>query len=289
MKIIDKLKNTERSISLEFFPPKTVEGEEKLINTIQQLKAVNPAFVSITYGAGGSTRDRTIRTVLKVHKETDLTVMAHQTCIGHTQEQITQILETYKNNGIQNILALRGDIPQDLGEGDIQSGCKYASDLVELIRERFGDYFCIGVATYPEGHPESPDLDTDIKHFKEKVEKGGEFAITQMFFDNSYFYRFMEKVEKEGINIPIIPGIMPITNFEQISRFAKMCGATIPDKLAQLFAEAKDKTDMEKIGIEFAINQCIDLLKNGVKGLHFYTLNKAEPTLKIYQGIKGYL
>jgi len=289
MKISQLLKDNRRSISFEFFPPKTQEGEETLFKTIKELEFINPTFVSVTYGAGGTTRERTIRVVKRIHTETSLTVMAHQTCIGHTKNEIKEILEQYKNIGVQNVLALRGDIPQGQEESFVfpPDGCRYASELVEFIRSSFGDWFSIGVAAYPEGHPESPDLDTDLKFFKRKVDAGAEFAITQMFFDNRYFYNFMDRLHKIGVGIPVIPGIMPITNFKQIKKFADMCGATIPRSLIEKLQPVADKPEeVEKIGIEFAIKQCEDLLKNGVKGLHFYTLNKSKATIKIYQQIK---
>ncbi len=292
MKISEILKQVKRSISFEFFPPKSAEGEEALFKTIKELEFINPTFVSITYGAGGTTRERTIRVVKKIHTQTNLTVMAHQTCIGHTRKEIIDILSQYKEIGVQNVLALRGDIPQGQEETFVfpPDGCRYANELVSLIRETFGDWFSIGVAAYPEGHPESPDLDTDIYYFKKKVEAGAEFAITQMFFDNRYFYNYIEKLQKEGIDIPVIPGIMPITNFKQIKKFADMCGATIPGELIQKLQAVADKPEeIEKIGIDYAIQQCEDLLKNGVKGLHFYTLNKSKATIEIYNHIKDLL
>ena len=292
MKISDLLKQIKRSVSFEFFPPKTPEGEESLFKTIKELEFIKPTFVSVTYGAGGTTRERTIRVVKRIHTQTDLTVMAHQTCIGHTKKEIIDILNQYKDIGVQNVLALRGDIPQGQEESFVfpPDGCRYANELVSLIRENFGDWFSIGVAAYPEGHPESPDIDTDIHFFKKKVDAGAEFAITQMFFDNSYFYRFMDKLQKVGVDIPVIPGIMPITNFKQIKKFADMCGATIPSDLIKRLQPVADRPEeVEKIGIEFAVKQCEDLLKNGAKGLHFYTLNKSKATVQIYKAVKDLL
>ncbi len=292
MKIGDILKRIKHSISFEFFPPKTKEGEDSLCNTIKELEYIKPTFVSVTYGAGGSTRERTIRVVKRIHTETNLTVMAHQTCIGHTKKDIEDILSEYKNIGVQNVLALRGDIPQGQEESFVfpPDGCRYASELVEFIRKTFGDWFSIGVAAYPEGHPESPNKERDIYYFKKKVEAGAEFAITQMFFDNRYFYDFMERMEKAGINIPVIPGIMPITNFKQIKKFAFMCGATIPEELVKKLEKYEDKPEeIEKIGIDYATKQCEDLLKHNVKGLHFYTLNKSKATIQIYERIKDLL
>ncbi len=289
MRIGDILKHINTSISFEFFPPKTPEGEELLFKTIKDLERLNPTFVSVTYGAGGSTRERTIRVVKRIHEQCNLTVMAHLTCIGHSKKEIVDILKGYREIGIQNILALRGDIPKDLKKEFVfpQDGCRYANQIVSLIRKEFDDYFSIGVAAYPEGHPESPSLEKDIYYFKKKVEAGAEFAITQMFFDNNYFYRFMELLEKEGIDIPVIPGIMPITNFRQIEKFAVMCGATIPEFLVKKLEKAENSPEeISKIGIDYATKQCEDLLKNGVKGLHFYTLNKSKATIEIYRRIK---
>ncbi|WP_293447432.1 methylenetetrahydrofolate reductase [NAD(P)H] [Persephonella sp.] len=292
MKISDLLKQIKRSVSFEFFPPKTPEGEESLFKTIKELEFIKPTFVSVTYGAGGTTRERTIRVVKRIHTQTGLTVMAHQTCIGHTKKEIIDILNQYKDIGVQNVLALRGDIPHGQEESFVfpPDGCRYANELVSLIRENFGNWFSIGVAAYPEGHPESPDIDTDIHFFKKKVDAGAEFAITQMFFDNRYFYRFLDKLAKVGVNIPVIPGIMPITNFKQIKKFADMCGATIPSDLIKRLQPVADRPEeVEKIGIEFAVKQCEDLLKNGAKGLHFYTLNKSKATVQIYKAVKDLL
>lgn len=291
MKISEKLKQVNRSISFEFFPPKTEEAEKSLFETIKELEYIKPTFVSITYGAGGSTRDRTRNIVKKIHEETGLTVMAHLTCIGHTKKEILDILNDYKNIGIQNILALRGDIPLNFENFKIpEDSCKYANELVALIRENFGDYFSIGVAAYPEGHPESPNIERDIYYFKKKVEAGADFAITQMFFDNRYFYEYLSLLEKENIDIPVIPGIMPITNFGQIRKFASLCGATIPEEIVKKFEKYIDNPEeTKKIGIEIATKQCEDLLKNNVKGLHFYTLNKSDATIKIYENIKHLL
>lgn len=288
MKIIEKLKQTEIGISFEFFPPKTQDAEISLFNTIEDLKHINPTFVSVTYGAGGSTREKTRDIVKKLNEETNLTVMAHLTCVGHYKEEIKNILDDYKNIGIENILALRGDIPLNFERSKIPlDACKYASELVSLIRENYDDYFCIAVASYPEGHPESPNLERDLINFKKKVEAGADFSITQMFFDNRYFYEFIDRCEKANINIPIIPGIMPITNFNQIRKFALLCGATIPEDVVKMFEKYADNLEeTKKIGIEFAIKQCEDLIKHNVKGLHFYTLNKSDATLKIYESIK---
>ena len=288
MKIGQYLKEGNFSISFEFFPPKTPEGEEDLFQTIKSLRAINPSFVSVTYGAGGSTRDRTRRVVERIHKETDLTVMAHLTCIAHSREELLQIIGEYKEIGIENLLALRGDRQANMPDfRPPEDGCTHADQLVRLIMENYGDWFSIGVASYPEGHPESPNMEWEIKYFKKKVEAGADFSITQMFFDNSYYYEFVDLCQKAYIDIPIIPGIMPITNFRQVQKFASMCGATIPQRLIERLEPYADSPEETlKIGVEFAIEQCLDLLENNVPGLHFYTLNKSKATLMVYEGIK---
>ncbi|MFN3947227.1 MAG: methylenetetrahydrofolate reductase [NAD(P)H] [Aquificaceae bacterium] len=288
MKIGQHLREKRFSISFEFFPPKTPEGEEELFQTIKSLRGLNPTFVSVTYGAGGSTRDRTRRVVERIHKETDLTVMAHLTCIAHTKEELLEIVGEYKNIGIENLLALRGDIPANMPDFKPPDGaCKHADELVRFIKENFGDWFSIGVASYPEGHPESPNMEWEIKYFKRKVQAGADFSITQMFFENEHYYRFVDLCQKVGIDIPIIPGIMPITNFRQVQRFASMCGADIPQKLIErLEPYAENPEETLKVGVEYATEQCLDLLKQGVPGLHFYTLNKSKATLMVYENIK---
>ncbi len=289
MKIGEILKRGVFSVSFEFFPPKTEEGERQLFETIKDLKPLKPTFVSVTYGAGGSTRDRTRNVVKRIHEEVGLNVMAHLTCIAHTKKELLDILSDYDRIGIDNILALRGDVPRDRPDFRPPEGaCRYAVELVRLIREKFGERFSVGVASYPEGHPESPNMEWEVRFFKEKVSAGADFSITQMFFENSYYYEFLELCEKAGVEIPIIPGIMPITNFKQIRKFASLCGATIPQSLIDRMERVEDRPEeVEKIGVEFAVKQCEDLISNGVPGLHFYTLNKSRATLKIYSAIKG--
>lgn len=288
MKIGQYLKEGKFSLSFEFFPPKTEEGEAELFNTIKSLQGINPTFVSVTYGAGGSTRDRTKRIVEEIHTKTSLTVMAHLTCIAHTKEELLDILQGYDAIGIENILALRGDMPAD--REPPQGACKHAVEMVRFIRENFDERFSIGVASYPEGHPESPNMEWEVKFFKLKVDAGADFSITQMFFDNRYYYEFLELCHRAGVDVPIIPGIMPITNFKQIKKFAQMCGATIPQNLiAKLEPYEEKPEELLKVSVDFAIEQCLDLLENRVPGLHFYTLNKSRATLMIYEGIKSAL
>lgn len=276
MKIKDILKNRRHGISFEFFPPRSIEGREGFMRVVNDLRRYEPLYVSITYGAGGSTQDRTRDTLKWIKDETDLTVMSHLTCIGATKTSMDGLLRDYISEGIENILALRGDPPRNMPDFDPTKGeFRYAKDLVEFIKKY--NYFSIGVAVYPEGHPESPSIEKDMEYTREKIDAGADFAITQMFFDNCYYYDFMERAEKIGINITILPGIMPITDFRKIEEFANLCNATIPKDIKKKMEPVLDKPDeMMRIGIEYAIKQCEDLLKNGVRYLHFYTLNKSE-------------
>jgi len=274
------------SISFEFFPPKTDKGEANLWQCIQELTPLNPSFVSVTYGAGGTTQDRTLRIVERIKKETALEPMAHLTCVGSTQADLVALLNQYKTAGMNNILALRGDAPegQDSFQA-VQGGFSYATDLVRFVREQQG--FSIAVATYPEGHHESKGgVADDLKYLKIKQDEGAIAAVTQYFFDNDAYYRFREKAEKLGVTIPIIPGVMPIANYEQIVRFSAMCGATIPDWLHTKMSLIKDDLDaMKQMGIEIATKQCQDLLGNDVAGVHIYALNKAEASIAICKGL----
>lgn len=282
MKLEDILANTKPSISFEFFPPKTDKGEENLWRCIQELSPLKPAFVSVTYGAGGSTQDRTRRIVERIKKETRLEPMAHLTCVGSTQQDLAALLAQYKTSGIKNILALRGDAPEGKDEFEaVTGGFSYATDLVKFIREQNG--LSVAVATYPEGHPESAGgVADDLKYLKIKQDEGAIAAVTQYFFDNEHYYRFRDQAEKLGINIPIIPGIMPIANYEQIVRFSAMCGASIPDWLhAKMKPVAQDLDTIKAMGIELATTQCQDLISNGVPGVHIYALNKSEASIAI--------
>ncbi len=270
--------NTDKTvISFEVFPPK--ENSEKLLEEIKVLKEHNPAFISLTYGAGGN--ENKSFELLKQIKDTGINVMPHFTCITTTKENIEKNINTIINLNIENILALRGDIPEnkELQKHDFN----YASDLVEFIKHK--NNLSIGVAGYPEGHIESPDLDTDINYLKAKVDKGADAIFTQLFFDNNNFYKFIDKTEKAGINIPIIPGIMPIISEKQVEKMVKLANITVPKNIQENISKLKDK-DLIEFGIEYATSQCEDLIKNGIKGLHFYTLNKSYSTNQILNNIK---
>jgi len=285
VKIRDILRERKTGISLEFFPPKSAEGKEGFMRVVNALRRHNPLYVSVTYGSGGSTRDRTNYTLKWMKEETDLTVMSHLTCIGATKASIDALLEDYRTHGIDNILAMRGDPPKNVPDFDLSRGeFKYARDLVEFIKNYA--YFSIAVAVYPEGHSESPSIAKDIEYTKQKIDAGADFGITQMFFDNRYYYDFMERAQRMGITIPILPGIMPITDCRKIEEFANFCSATIPKRMKDRMLPFIDKPDeMKRLGIELAIEQCEDLLKNGVRYLHFYTMNRADAVSRILDAL----
>lgn len=286
MKLRDILNSCKPAISVEFFPPRTDEGEANLWGCIKELEPINPAYVSVTYGAGGTTQDRTKRIVTRIKQETGLEPVAHLTCVGSTKEQLGELLDEYSAAGIENILALRGDAPEGMDKFEaVAGGFAYASDLVDFIHQRKG--FSIGVASYPEGHPESNGgVDDDIRYLKLKQDNGADAVITQYFFDNDTFYRFRDKAVAAGVTIPLIPGVMPVLNFPQVVRFSDMCGASVGDNLRAVMEPLTDDADaMKAAGIEFAINQCRDLLANGTAGIHFYSLNKSEATLAIHKAL----
>ena len=283
MKIIDVLKQDKPAFSFEFFPPKDNDGFDKLFETIDNLKALNPAFVSVTYGAGGSTRSKTIDLVGRIKKEIGLESMAHLTCVGHNSDEILNVLESIKKQNVENVLALRGDPPAgEINFTKPNNGFGYAVELVQFICERFS--FCIGVAGYPEGHPESSNREEDLFHLKKKVLAGASFIVTQLFFDNKYYFDFVASLRKIGVDVPVIPGIMPIVNLKQIKRFIKMCGATIPHDLMVRLEEAQDDPESVcQIGIDHAADQCKKLLMQGAPGIHFYTLNRSRATLSVLE------
>jgi methylenetetrahydrofolate reductase (NADPH) len=279
MKIGDIIKERGSSLSFEFFPPKDEAGEARLFQAIAKLEALSPTFVSVTYGAGGGTMKNTGNVIGRIKRETPLTPMPHLTCVDQSKGELRKILEGYKGQGIDNVLALRGDPPKGTGKFVApKDGFCYAIDMVTLAVDVGG--FSIGVAVYPEGHPESPSLEMDIYYTKQKIDAGADFAITQMFFDNSYFYQFLERAEKAGITIPIIPGIMPIGDLARIQKFSQMCGATLPGRIVRRLEKA-GADEAGKVGLEVATEQCADLLEHGVRYFHFYTLNQAEAVSQI--------
>lgn len=288
MKIKEILNKRNSGFSFEFFPPKSIEAKEGFMKVVKDLGEYDPLYVSVTYGAGGSTQDRTRNTLIWLREETNLTVMSHLTCIGATRTAVDGLLKDYIKLGVDNVLALRGDPPRNIPDFDPTKGeFKYARDLVEFVKGY--NHFSIAVAVYPEGHFESKDIEEDIEYTRQKIDAGADFAITQMFFDNRYYYDFMERAKRIGINIPIFPGIMPIIDCGKIEEFANFCNATVPKDIKEKMAPVLDKPDeMIKIGIEYAIEQCEDLIKNGVQYLHFYTLNKSEVVSAILNAIGNY-
>ena len=285
MKIIELFNSGKRSISFEFFPPKTDEGVEVLFGTIDELRAYRPSYVSVTYGAGGSTRDRTVDIVARIKAETDLEPMSHITCVAQTTEEVHNVLERLEKAGIENVLGLRGDPPR--GQDKFvppENGFAYATDLIAHIRENFD--FGIAGACFPEGHQDSLDLDTDVAYLKRKVEAGADFVITQLFYDNRDFYDFMERVVRVGIEAPVIAGILPIVSTPQIRRFTAICGATIPPTLdAKLDKYAEDDDAAREVGIEHATRQVEELWQSGVTGIHFYTLNRSYSVSRILDSV----
>ena len=281
MKIGDIISEKRESLSFEFLPPRDEAEEAQLFDTIRKLASLNPTFVSVTYGAGGGTLKNTRRVVTRVKRETSLIPMPHLTCVDQNNDQLKSILEDYRNLGIENVLALRGDPPKGTEKfTPPKNGFCYAIDLVKLAVSL--DAFSIGVAVYPEGHIESPSLEMDMYYTKQKIDAGADFAITQMFFDNRFFYGFLERAKKTAISIPIIPGIMPIMDINRIKRFSQLCGATLPEHLVQRFEMiGSSAEDAKKIGIELATEQCRDLIENGIRYFHFYTLNRSEAVIKI--------
>jgi methylenetetrahydrofolate reductase (NADPH) len=286
MKIGDIIKARSRSLSFEFFPPKDEAAEDRLFQTINSLKGYQPTFVSVTYGAGGGTLRNTRKVIVRIKEETSLTPMPHLTCVEQSSRDLENIIKDYKNHGIENVLALRGDPPRGSDKFIAHpKGFCYAIDLVRLVVAVGG--YSIGVAVYPEGHIEAPDLETDMYYARQKINAGADFAITQMFFDNRFFYNFMERAAKAGITIPIIPGIMPVTDIEKIKKFGQMTGATLPRSIVEPMEKAASPEEALKLGIEFATKQCEDLRQNGVKYFHFYTLNQPQAVTGIVNNL-GY-
>jgi methylenetetrahydrofolate reductase (NADPH) len=286
MRICDCFGTGRPVFSFEFFPPKTEEGVRNLFVALEELAPLAPSFVSVTYGAGGSTRDLTVGLTSRIKREVGLEAMAHLTCVGHTSEEIGQVLAALKAEGIENVLALRGDPPR--GQEQFvrtENGFGYAQELARFIRSGFD--FCVAGACYPEMHVEATDPETDLLHLKEKVDSGVDFLITQLFFDTDAYFRFVERARAAGIHVPIVPGVMPITNVSQVERFTTMCGATIPPALRQRLEPIRDNDQaVITAGIDWATDQCRTLLAGGAPGVHFYTLNRSLSTRIIFQNLQ---
>jgi methylenetetrahydrofolate reductase (NADPH) len=277
------LRSGRRSFSFELFPPKTDEGERQLWQTVRELEALQPTFVSLTYGAGGSTRDRTVRIAAELATHTTLTPVAHLTCVGASRDDLRGVIAQYAAAGVSTVLALRGDPPGGPGGTWVQhpDGLAHADELVALVRS-LGD-FSVGVAAFPEGHPESSDLDADARVLAAKQDAGAEFAITQFFFQARDYRQLIDRARSHGCTMPVIPGLMPVTNVVQIERFATLSGAAFPEDLAARFAAVKDDDEaVRRLGIDVAVELAEELLELGAPGLHFYTLNRSSSTREIY-------
>jgi methylenetetrahydrofolate reductase (NADPH) len=287
MRISDLLESRRPVFSFEFFPPKTDEGRHTLEGTLEVLKDDRPDYVSVTYGAGGATRNSTVDITKSIKQDLGIEAMAHLSCVGEPSERLVEILQDIDSAGIENVLALRGDPPR--GETEWRphpGGLSYSVELISLIGQRFE--FCVGAACFPEVHPDAPDRESDLRYAREKVEAGVSFLITQLFFDNELYFDFVEDARRAGIDVPIIPGIMPITNYGQIKRFTEMCGASIPDELTtQLDGRADDPEAVAELGVAYATLQCSDLLARGAPGIHFYTLNRSTATRAILAALRA--
>jgi methylenetetrahydrofolate reductase (NADPH) len=286
MKIIEKFKTKKPIISFEIFPPKLDVSIETIYDKLSLFKELNPDFISVTYGAGGTKKDRTIEICSKIKNQYDIECMAHFTCVDHSKEEIFNLLRLLKENNLENILALRGDAPDGQLDFDFsKNSFRYANELINYIRKT-NNTFCIAAAAYVEGHIDSKRLKEDILHLKNKVEAGVDLLITQLFFDNRLFYDFLEKVRSFGINCPISPGIMPIFKSDQIKRITSLCGASIPAKLVIMMDKyEKNPEDLKKAGIEYASNQIYDLIENGVDGVHICTMNRPKSTKVILDNL----
>ena len=272
--------------SLEFFPPKDEAGVEALRLTANNLKRISPDFVSVTYGAGGTTRERTAQVSRLLRQEIGFTVMPHLTCVGHTRDELNGVADQLHAGGYRNIMTLRGDPPKGQTEFvPYQDGLRYGSDLVALLKARHPD-FCLGVGGYPEKHPEAPSLEVDLDNLKRKVDAGASFITTQLFFDNAVYYRFVEKCRARGITVPIVPGIMPVLSLKQVKRFTEMCGAHLPPQLVTRLEVAAENADVvEMVGIDWALNQIRGLLANSAPGYHLYIMNRAKSALALAAGL----
>jgi len=282
---IDRILAAGRPVfSFEFFPPKTEKGSESLLRTIEDLKSLGPSFVSVTYGAMGSNRGQVIELVAKIKNDLGVEAMAHLSCTGHTRAELAEVLDQLAAVGIENVLALRGDPPKGEEFEVVSGGFAHASELAAMIRARGA--FCVGGAAYPEVHPDAPDAETDLAHLVTKVRAGADFLITQLFFSNRDYFDFVVRARAAGIAVPILPGIMPITDVAQVKRFTAMCGAKIPPALLSALETADgDRDAVLRVGVNHAVGQCRDLLEKGAPGVHFYTLNRSPGTRRILSEI----
>lgn len=287
MRIVDCFSADRPVFSFEFFPPKTPAGEAKLWEALTETKSLGPSFMSVTYGAGGSTRARTAEVTRRVKAELGIETMSHLTCVGASKDELRQILGELRAAGVENIMALRGDPPKGQEEFSVaEGGFAYAAELVAFIKEEFD--FCVGAACYPEVHPDAPSAEVDLQHLKEKVDAGADFLVTQLFFNNRVYFDFVDRARAIGIEVPILPGIMPINNVEQLKRFTSTCGATIPASLMSALEQRKEEpTRVHNLGVVHATIQALGLLQGGAPGVHFYTLNKSTASREILGAMRA--
>ena len=282
---ISSLFNGQSTVSFEFYPPKTDTARESLLDAIDHLSVIGPDFVSMTYGAGGSTRSLSLQAAEQIKGRTSAEVMSHLTGVCHTREEIASIADQLWNLGIQNVMALRGDRPQDTDLEDPFSAFPFSKDLIPFLKDRHP--FCVGSGCYPEGHLETPDLAIGIDHLKQKVDAGCDFLVTQMFLDNASYFGFVDKAHAAGVTVPILPGIMPVTGFSQLEKFESKFGVKLPKDLRdRVQSHEGDKAGIEQIGIDWATDQCRELLDGGAPGIHFYTLNKSLATVQVCDLLK---
>jgi methylenetetrahydrofolate reductase (NADPH) len=288
MRISALLERKRPLFSFEFFPPKSDEAGAQLEKTIADLQPLEPDYVSVTYGAGGSTREKTLDIVSRIKRDTGIESMAHLTCVGSTREELRSVLDRIVEAGVENVLALRGDPPK--GQTTFvatEGGFRYASELTSFIADHYGDKLCIGGAGYPEKHIECGNPAVDLANLKQKVDSGASFLVTQLFFDNRRYFEFIDNARSHGITVPIIPGIMPITNAAQVERFTLLCGASLPFRLAAELDRRRDNPQaVMQLGIAHATAQCIELLQGGAPGIHFYTLNRSTATMQVLTALR---
>ncbi|MDX6377481.1 MAG: methylenetetrahydrofolate reductase [Gaiellaceae bacterium] len=286
MNVTELIATSRPCFSFEFFPPRDDAGVEQLLETMRLLRTLDPAFVSVTFGAGGSTRARTADLVVRLREEVGIEAMAHFSCVGSTRDELREALQRMRESGISSVLALRGDAPRDQADWTpAPGGLSHATDLVTLLTDEFD--FAVGAACHPEKHPEAPDPATDLAYLRRKVDAGAEFLITQLFFDNASYFTFVQRAREAGIMVPIVPGIMPITNVEQIERFTKLCGAVIPAGLHEALERRRgNEHAVQDFGVAYATLQCAELLRKGAPGIHFYTLNRSTATASILRALR---
>ena len=283
MKIIDRMLEERVNISFEIFPPKTEDTYDKVLEATDAIAKLNPSFISVTYGAGGGTSKNTVKIASHIKNDLGINSIAHLTCVSSTKEEVHSVIDDIKKEGIKNILALRGDIPKD-ASFPMPGHYKYASELIRDIKKQ-GD-FCIGAACYPEGHVESIHKVDDITHLKEKVDSGVDYLTTQMFFDNSILYNFLYRIRERGITVPVLPGIMPVTNGKQIARICKLSGTAVPERFRAIVDRfGDDPKAMQQAGIAYATDQIIDLIANGITNIHVYSMNKPEVAIAIMNNL----